>query len=352
MRDMEANNDNHRSDIIRKIKEGLSHRVSPGELAKDLVNGDLSALSQAITLVESTREDDFEAAAELLRLVLPKSGKSIRIGITGVPGAGKSTFIEAFGSYLLSAGFKVAVLAIDPSSESGKGSILGDKTRMTALSADARAFVRPSPNSGIHGGVARRTRESIFLCEAAGFDVILVETVGVGQSETAVKSMVDLFLLIAIAGAGDELQGIKRGIMEMADIVVVNKADGDNLPKAKSARQDILRALHLFPALKSGWTPETLLCSSTEKTGLKEVWESILKWESLTKTKGYFNEQRHSQSKWWLHESIIERLKHDFFQSEQVREEMHILQKEIENQAISVSEASERLVAKYRSSKY
>jgi LAO/AO transport system kinase len=347
---MEANKDKHRSDIIRKIKEGLSHRVSPKELAEDLIKGNLSALSQAITLIESTREDDFEAAAELLRLVLPKSGKSIRIGITGVPGAGKSTFIEAFGSYLLSAGFKVAVLAIDPSSESGKGSILGDKTRMTALSADERAFVRPSPNSGIHGGVARRTRESIFLCEAAGFDVILVETVGVGQSETTVKSMVDLFLLIAIAGAGDELQGIKRGIMEMADIVVVNKADGDNLPKAKSARQDIQRALHLFPVLTSGWTPASLLCSSTEKTGLDDIWESIQKWESLTKTNDFFSHQRQSQSHWWLQESIIERLKHDFFQSEEVKTEIQSLQKKIENQTISVSEASERLVAKYRSS--
>jgi len=347
---MEARQDNHRDEIIRKIKEGLSYRESPTELAEKLQKGDLASLSQAITLIESTREDEFEAAATLLRTILPLSGKSIRIGITGVPGAGKSTFIEAFGTFLIDRGHKVAVLAVDPSSEAGKGSILGDKTRMTELSANPNAFVRPSPSSGIHGGVARRTRESIFLCEAAGFDIILIETVGVGQSETAVKSMVDVFLLIAIAGAGDELQGIKRGIMEMADVVVVNKADGDNLSRAKAARQDIQRSLHLFPALISGWTPTSLICSSTEKIGLEEILETINKWKSLTQLSDYFNQQRHSQSNYWLQESIIERLKTEFFKSPEVHVEMVELQKQIANQAISVSEASARLIEIYKRS--
>jgi LAO/AO transport system kinase len=350
MYSMEAKQDNHRDDIIRKIKEGLSHRDSPTELAEKLQTADLAALSQAITLIESTREDEFDAAATLLRTILPLSGKSIRIGITGVPGAGKSTFIEAFGTFLIERGHKVAVLAVDPSSESGKGSILGDKTRMTELSANPNAFVRPSPNSGIHGGVARRTRESIFLCEAAGFDTILIETVGVGQSETSVKSMVDVFLLIAIAGAGDELQGIKRGIMEMADIVVVNKADGDNLPRAKAARQDIQRALHLFPALTSGWTPASLICSSIEKTGLDEILETINQWRLLTQRNDYFNQQRTSQSNFWLQESIIERLKAEFFKSPEVIAKMAELQNQIANQRISVSEASVRLIEIFKRS--
>jgi LAO/AO transport system kinase len=271
-------------------------------LKEGLLQGDRLSLSKAITLIESTKTEDRKKADQLLDSIIKNTGNSIRIGISGVPGVGKSTFIEAFGLYVLQQNKKVAVLAVDPSSSTAKGSILGDKTRMQELSANKNAFIRPSPSSGNLGGVARKTRESILLCEAAGYDIILVETVGVGQSEITVSGMVDFFLLLMIAGAGDELQGIKRGIMEIADLVLVNKADGDNLPRAKAARQDYGRALHLFQAKESGWIPLALTCSSIENIGIKEVSQEIEKYQNHTKTNGYFASNRKRQALNWFKE--------------------------------------------------
>ncbi|RZJ27088.1 MAG: methylmalonyl Co-A mutase-associated GTPase MeaB, partial [Flavobacterium sp.] len=249
-----------------------SKTPSAEELSKAILQGDITALSRAITLVESTSTLHFEKANAVVTACLPFANKSIRIGITGVPGVGKSTFIEAIGKHLTSHGKKVAVLAVDPSSTISHGSILGDKTRMEELVKDKNAYIRPSASGETLGGVARKTRETIVLCEAAGYDTIIIETVGVGQSETAVHSMVDFFLLLKISGAGDELQGIKRGIMEMADLIAINKADGDNLRKAKLAKTEFGRALHLFPAKKSGWTPKVVTCSAVTKDGIDEVW--------------------------------------------------------------------------------
>ena len=345
---MKNKDSERRSDLINKIKLRSKSEVKPQQIADAVLEGDINALSNAITLVESHREEDIKASADLLRLLLPHSGKSIRIGITGMPGAGKSTFIEALGMYLIQLGKKVAVLAVDPSSEQGKGSILGDKTRMNDLASHPESFIRPSPSSGIQGGVARKTRESIFLCEAAGFDTILIETVGVGQSETAVKSMVDLFMLISIAGAGDELQGIKRGIMEMADLVVVNKADGDNVSKSTAARMDIQRALHLFPATDSGWIPKSLLCSSIERTGLKEIWDTVLSFESQLQFNGYFEEHRKEQSTWWLKESIQDMLLSDFNEHPEVDKQKHVYENQVQSGEISVSEAAENLISLYK----
>jgi LAO/AO transport system kinase len=248
----------------------------------------------------------------------PYADKSIRIGITGVPGAGKSTFIEAFGKYLTKKGHRLAVLAIDPSSERTKGSILGDKTRMEELSVDPCAFIRPSPSAGSLGGVARKTRESIVLCEAAGFDTIFIETVGVGQSETAVHSMTDFFLLLMISGAGDELQGIKRGIMEMSDMLVINKADGSNVDKARMAQAQYQSALRLFPLSESGWTPRALMVSSTEKTGLDEILAQIEAYLTLTKANGYFERRRREQARYWMYETIDEALKDNFYRNPSV----------------------------------
>ena len=333
---------------VERIRAERAKGESAENLAVQLQSGNRSALARAITLVESAQETDIIKAEQLLRLILPHSGKSMRIGISGVPGAGKSTFIEAFGSYLLQAGKKVAVLAVDPSSEAGKGSILGDKTRMNELAAHPDAFIRPSPASGALGGVARKTREAIFLCEAAGYDWILVETVGVGQSETAVHSMVDFFLLIALAGAGDELQGIKRGIMEMADLVVINKADGDNLPKAKAARQEVQRALHFFPELPSGWIPEALLASSLEKSGLAEILDAIDRYRQHVQRNSYFEQHRKEQSRWWLRETIQHALVDLFFAQPTVQQELLLREEEVLRQQQSVSEAARHLIAVFR----
>jgi LAO/AO transport system kinase len=253
---------------------------------------------------------------------LPYANKSVRIGITGVPGVGKSTFIEAFGSHLTDLGKKIAVLAVDPSSTLSKGSILGDKTRMEDLVKNQNVFIRPSPSGNSLGGVARKTRETIILCEAAGFDTIMIETVGVGQSETAVHSMVDFFLLLKLAGAGDELQGIKRGIIEMADAIVINKADGDNLKAAKSAKVEFNRALHLYPEKDSGWSPKVTLCSALKQTGIAEVWELITEYLNTTKANNYFEHNRHNQNKFWLLQTIEERLKSNFYNSEKIKAEL------------------------------
>lgn len=286
---------------------------------KGILSGDRVLLSQAITLVESSLESDQNLASELVQSILQHTGNSIRIGITGVPGVGKSTFIEAFGKMLLNQGKKVAVLAVDPSSQLTKGSILGDKTRMEELSSDKRAFVRPSPSGKTLGGVSGATREAMLLCEAAGFDVILVETVGVGQSETAVKNMVDFFLLLMLSGAGDELQGIKKGIMEMADAVVIHKADGDNLELSKKAKSNYQNALHLFADSGKNWQTKVLLASSINGVGLEKTWELILEYETKMKSNGFWDSNRAEQRLNWLDDQISHLLGQTFQKNPQVK---------------------------------
>ena len=300
-------------------------------LAKEIKKGNITALGQAITLVESTLEEHKKVSKELLSYCLPKAGNSIRIGITGVPGVGKSTFIETFGKLLTSKGKKVAVLAIDPTSARSKGSILGDKSRMHKLSADKNAFIRPSPSSGVLGGVANKTRESIILCEAAGFDIIIIETVGVGQSETTVSNLVDFFLLLMLTGAGDELQGIKRGIMELADALVITKADGDNIQKAKNTALEYKRALHLFPAMENGWIPRVSICSALENKGFPEILEIIYKLNTQMISNGWKKENRKKQNRYCLHIAIKEdfgKKKYDLLVAEG---KLKILEKELEN---------------------
>ncbi len=278
------------------------------ELALQIIKGDRTALGKGITLLESTLPEHEKQAQELLTECLPHSGKSIRVGITGVPGVGKSTLIEVFGKLLTSQGKKVAVLAIDPTSEQTKGSILGDKSRMHELSANENAFIRPSPSSGTLGGVANKTRESVILCEAAGYDVILVETVGVGQSETTVSNLADFFLLLVLAGAGDELQGIKRGIMELADGLIINKADGNNITNAKNAALAYKRALHLFPAMENGWTPQVSTCSAIENAGIDKIWDMITTYDSQMSASVGKNTNREKQNIYWLHHTVKEEL--------------------------------------------
>lgn len=288
--------------------------LSVADYVDGIVKGDVTILSRAVTLVESVLPEHQTVAQEVIEKCLPYAGNSVRIGISGVPGAGKSTSIDVFGLHVLEKyGGKLAVLAIDPSSERSKGSILGDKTRMEKLSVHPKSFIRPSPSAGSLGGVARKTRETIVLCEAAGFDKIFVETVGVGQSETAVHSMVDFFLLIQLAGTGDELQGIKRGIMEMADGIVINKADGDNLERAKLAASQFRNALHLFPAPESGWTPQVLTYSGFYNLGVKEIWDMIYQYIAFVKENGYFEYRRNEQSKYWMYETINEYLRDNFY---------------------------------------
>ena len=295
-------------------------QLTAKEFVDGILKGDRVILSQAITLVESSLPQHYALSQEIIAACLPYSGNSIRTGITGIPGVGKSTFIEAFGKLLTSMEHKVAVLAIDPSSERSKGSILGDKTRMEELSIDPNAFIRPSPSAGSLGGVARKTRESIILCEAAGFDRIIVETVGVGQSETAVHSMVDFFLLLMLSGAGDELQGIKRGIMEMADAIVINKADGDNIQRANLAKTQYTSALHLFPPTSSKWTPVALTCSSYTKDGIDQVLNTISNYIDLTTKNGYFKQHRMEQAKYTLIEYIHKASLDLFYSNPQVIE--------------------------------
>ena len=299
------------------------------DLAQEILKGNITALGQAITLVESTLPEDEKIAQKLLGACLLKSGNSIRIGITGVPGVGKSTFIEAFGKLLTSQGKKVAVLAIDPTSERTKGSILGDKSRMHQLSSDKNAFIRPSPNSGTLGGVANKTRESIILCEAAGFDIILIETVGVGQSETTVNNLVDFFLLLMLAGAGDELQGIKRGIMELAHALIITKADGDNCQKAKNAGLEYKSALHLFPAMENGWTPQVSTCSALENTGVEQILETITKFDAQMLSSGWKIKNRKDQNNYWLHLKIKEELGNKKYNALLAEGKLKLLEKEL-----------------------
>lgn len=323
-------------------------QLTASQYVEGIVKGDVTILSQAVTLVESVLPDHQALAQEVIEKCLPYAGNSIRIGISGVPGAGKSTSIDSFGLHVLKDGGKLAVLAIDPSSERSKGSILGDKTRMERLSVHPDAFVRPSPSAGSLGGVARKTRETIVLCEAAGFDKIFVETVGVGQSETAVHSMVDFFLLIQLAGTGDELQGIKRGIMEMADGIVINKADGDNAEKAELAARSFRNALHLFPAPESGWTPQVLTYSGFYDLRIKEVWDMIYDYIAFVKQNGYFQHKRNEQSKYWMYETINESLRNDFYHNPVIENLLKIKESQIQNGEITSFTAAKHLLDIYK----
>jgi LAO/AO transport system kinase len=287
--------------------------------------------SQAITLIESQLASDHDLAQEILTAILPHTGNSIRLGITGVPGVGKSTFIEALGKNITEEGKKLAVLAIDPSSQISKGSIMGDKTRMEALSIDPLAYIRPTPAQNSLGGVARRTRETMLICEAAGFEVIFIETVGVGQSETVVYGMVDFFLLLMLAGAGDELQGIKKGIMEMADAVVITKADSDNAHRAQVARTEYQSALHLFPPAESGWFPPVLTCSALSNQGMNEVWQTILKHQQKMQENGWFAQKRQQQNLHWLHDTIKQSLEEQFYNHSAVKKQLENIENQVKS---------------------
>lgn len=313
-------------------------------LTRSLLSGDRVALAKAITLVESSSPKHEKEAQQIVENILPFSGKSIRIGITGVPGVGKSTFIEAFGNYVTNEKKrKVAVLAIDPTSARSKGSILGDKTRMNHLARNENAFIRPSPSSEVQGGVAGNTCEAILLSEAAGYDVILVETVGVGQSETAVRSMVDFLLLLLLPGAGDELQGVKRGIVELADLIAVNKADGDNLPKAKAAQAAYKQALHLFPPSDNGWEPDVVTCSSLTGNGITQIWNKIEDFEKLTKANGEFDKNRKAQLGFWLKERLLNTIYLKYTENGRVKKQLAHLLRMVEERKISVRNAADKL---------
>lgn len=332
---------------LKNRKRPQRRQFSAGEYVEGILKGNVTILSQAVTLVESLRPEHQALAQEVIEKCLPYSGNSVRVGISGVPGAGKSTSIDVFGLHVLKKGGKLAVLAIDPSSERSKGSILGDKTRMEKLSVHPDAFIRPSPSAGSLGGVARKTRETIILCEAAGYDKIFVETVGVGQSETAVHSMVDFFLLIQLAGTGDELQGIKRGIMEMADGIVINKADGNNIEKAKLAAAHFRNALHLFPAPESGWTPQVMTYSGFYNIGVEEIWDMVYKYFDFVKANGYFEHRRNEQAKYWMYETINEHLRDSFYQNEKIAAMLAGQEQEVLNGRATSFAAAKRLLDTY-----
>lgn len=332
---------------LKNRKRPQRRQFSTGEYVEGILKGNVTILSQAVTLVESLRPEHQALAQEVIEKCLPYSGNSVRVGISGVPGAGKSTSIDVFGLHVLKKGGKLAVLAIDPSSERSKGSILGDKTRMEKLSVHPDAFIRPSPSAGSLGGVARKTRETIILCEAAGYDKIFVETVGVGQSETAVHSMVDFFLLIQLAGTGDELQGIKRGIMEMADGIVINKADGNNIEKAKLAAAHFRNALHLFPAPESGWTPQVMTYSGFYNIGVEEIWDMVYKYFDFVKANGYFEHRRNEQAKYWMYETINEHLRDSFYQNEKIAVMLAGQEQEVLNGRATSFAAAKRLLDTY-----
>ncbi len=329
---------------LEKMRQKQRQEPSVEQLVDGILHGDRVMLSRAITLVESSRFDHQKKAQKVIEQCLPHSGKSIRLGITGVPGAGKSTTIEALGKMLTALNHKIAVLAIDPSSERSKGSILGDKTRMEELSTDPNAFIRPSPSAGSLGGVARKTREIILLCEAAGFDTVIVETVGVGQSEVAAHGMVDFFLLLQLANTGDELQGIKRGIMEMADMIAINKSDIDP-EKAQLSAQQFRNALHLFPMPDSQWTVPVILCSAYSKLGLQEIWDNVMKYVAFTKANGYFYHKRQQQNLRILDETIENTLKEQFYATPGMEERIAQMREEILQNKISAYTAAEQLIA-------
>ena len=323
-------------------------RLSVEEYVNGVLSGDKIILSKTITLVESTLESDHLIAEQVIERILPHTGGSVRIGITGVPGVGKSTFIESFGKLVTSFDKKLAVLAIDPSSQRSKGSILGDKTRMSNLAIDPMAYIRPSSSGSSLGGVGTKTRETMLLCEAAGFEVIFIETVGVGQSETTVKGMVDFFLLLMLAGAGDELQGIKKGIMEMADAIAITKADGDNKTKCERAQREYKNALHLFPPSESGWYPTVLTCSAVENDGLNAVWEEIEKYSAEMKEKGFFYTNRQFQNVEWMHDIILYSLKNKFYSNRIIARSINSLEKEIKNKKTPAMSAARKLLKEYQ----
>lgn len=331
----------------QKRKDSLNH----DELLTGILAGNLQSLSSGITLLESEKESDKRIAKQLITSCLKYSGNSIRLGITGVPGVGKSTFIEAFGQIAVERGYKIAILAIDPSSERSGGSILGDKTRMNQLSVLENAFIRPSAAGKSLGGVARKTRESIILCEAAGYDFILIETVGVGQSETMVHSMVDFFMLLMLAGAGDELQGIKRGIMEMADALIITKADGDNLVKARRAKKEYENAMHLFPPKENGWIAKTLVASAYENYNIDKAFDIVKSYENQTKINAHFQHKRKEQDKYWLHETIAENLMANFYSAEWLAQTIEGVEKEVVEGRMSSFEGAEKLMKIYNKGK-
>ncbi len=314
------------------------------EYVEGIRAGNRVVLSRAITLIESTRTDHYEQAQEIIAACLSHASASVRVGVTGTPGVGKSTFIEALGKHVTDAGHRIAVLAIDPTSQVTRGSILGDKTRMANLATNENAFIRPSPAGDSLGGVARKTREAIVLCEAAGYDVVLVETVGVGQSETAVHSMVDFFLLLLLPGAGDELQGIKRGIVEMADLIAVNKADKDKLKLAQQARREYKNALHLYPAKPSGWIPEVMTCSALEGTGIAEIWETIQRYKTAMQENNFWISNREKQATFWLYESIKNDLHRSFFTHKKIKEKLSQVEANVAAGKLSPFKGAEELM--------
>lgn len=326
------------------LKVPLRKKLTVDEYVKGVESGDRMILAKAITLIESNAPRDFDKAQRVLQALLPRTGKALRIGITGVPGAGKSTFIEAFGTILCQQGFKVAVLAVDPTSSITGGSILGDKTRMQTLSREPNCFIRPSPSGGTLGGVARKSRETMLLCEAAGCDVILVETVGVGQSETTVRDMVDFFMLVVLTGAGDELQGIKKGIMELADAIVVNKADGDNLTKAQVTCGEYERMVEFVRPATEGWKTHAYCCSALKKTGLLELWAVMRKFEKVTKKSGAFQNRRQRQVLSWVHSMINEHLHNLFFEDPLIKSRMPDVRAAVLAGVISPSQAVSELI--------
>jgi len=325
-------------------------RLAAEEYINGILRGDRVILSRAITVIESNLDSDKKLAKEIVQMILPHSGNSIRIGITGVPGVGKSTFIETFGKHLINEGFRVAILSIDPSSQRSKGSILGDKTRMEELANLEEAYIRPSASGDTLGGVANKTGETLLLCEAAGYDVILIETVGVGQSETAVHGMTDFFLLLMLSGAGDELQGIKKGIMEMADMVVINKADGDNIRMSEMARLQYQNALHIFPQSESGWSPVVSTASAIKNMGISNVWDEITKFKKLVDKNGYFLKNRNHQQIQWMYNNINEELKRLFYGSKNIKSHLAILEKEIVSAKISPVKAAQKIIEEFKAS--
>ncbi len=330
-----------------RFREKKKKQYTVDEYISGIVNGSRTILSQAITLIESSQPLHFDISQQIIEKCLPYAGNSIRVGITGVPGVGKSSFIETLGNKLTEENHKLAVLTIDPSSKKSKGSILGDKTRMETLSTNPKAFIRPSPSSGTLGGVAGKTRETIVLCEAAGFDIIFVETVGVGQSEIAVHSMVDFFLLLMLAGAGDELQGIKRGIIEMADAIAITKADGTNINKAEHAKAEYTHALHLFPQAKSGWNPRVFTCSAPNNTGIDEIWNSIMEYKSITEKNGSLAHNRGEQARYWMYETINQQLKDNFYNHQEIKNLLLQYEKNVLAKKLSPFTAAKNLLSKY-----
>jgi len=330
-----------------KFKRRKRPNYSVDQYVKGILDGDRTILGQAITIIESSLHEHADLAQAIIEKCLPYSGNSVRIGITGVPGVGKSTFIESLGTQITKSGKKLAVLAVDPTSERSGGSILGDKTRMENLSADRNAFIRPSPSGDTLGGVARKTRETVVLCEAAGFDTIFIETVGVGQSGISVHSMVDFFLLLMLAGAGDELQGIKRGIMEMADAIAITKADGENVNAADMAQKEYQKALHLFPPPESGWTPKVVTCSALLNKGIDKVWETIYEFLNFTEKNGFFLKQRREQAKYWMYETINQILKDNFYRKTAVKDKLPDFENKVLEGEMSSFKAAKKLLDIY-----